>query len=85
MTKTVDAYKLRTNLGSYLDEVYHKEYDIIILRKGKPMAKMTPIKSGSKKAHASIKGMFKGIRVTDGDIEKAKQNMFPYAYGKKKL
>lgn len=85
MTKTVDAYKLRTNLGSYLDEVYHKEYDIIVLRKGKPMVKMTPIKSASKKAHASIKGMFHGISVTEGDIEKAKESMFPYAYGEKKL
>ena len=85
MTKTVDAYKLRTNLGSYLDEVYHKEHDIIILRKGKPMAKMTPIKSASKKTSTSIKGMFNGIRVTEGDIEKVKESMFPYAYGKKKL
>ena len=85
MTKTVDAYKLRTNLGSYLDEVFYKECEIIILRKGKPMAKMTPIKLPLQKIYPSIKGMFKGMSVTEGDIEQAKQSMFPYAYGKKKL
>ncbi len=85
MTKTVDAYKLRTNLGSYLDEVYHKEYDIIVLRKGKPMVKMTSIKSAFQKTRISIKGMFKGIRVSVGDIEQAKKKIFPYANGEKKL
>ena len=85
MTKTVDAYKLRTNLGSYLDEVFYKEHDLIILRKGKPMVKMIPIKQSTQKTHRSIKGMFKGIRVTDGDIEKAKESIFPYAYRGKKL
>jgi antitoxin (DNA-binding transcriptional repressor) of toxin-antitoxin stability system len=79
MIKTVDAYKLRTNLGSYLDEVFYKERDIIILRKGKPMVKMTPIKPSLSKTYPSIKGMFSGISVTEADIEQAKRTMFPYA------
>ena len=49
------------------------------------MVKMTPIKLPLQKIYPSIKGMFKGMSVTEGDIEQAKQSMFPYAYGKKKL
>lgn len=85
MTKTVNAYKLRTNLGSYLDEVYYKKNDIIILKRGKPVVKMTTVNKISQTLPPSIKGMFKDIDITKEDIEQAKHNVFPYAYGGKTL
>jgi prevent-host-death family protein len=45
MTKTVEAHKLRTNLGEYLNEVYYKDSEVIVKRHGKPIAKITQIKS----------------------------------------
>lgn len=43
MIKTVNAYKLRTNLGEYLDEVYHKGHEVIVERRGKPFVKIIAI------------------------------------------
>lgn len=40
MTKTVNAYKLRTNLGEYLNEVYYNGHEVIVERRGKPFAKI---------------------------------------------
>ncbi|MFH1713431.1 MAG: type II toxin-antitoxin system prevent-host-death family antitoxin [Candidatus Jacksonbacteria bacterium] len=44
MTKTINAYKLRTNLGEFLNEVYYKGDEIIIERRGKPLVKIVKIK-----------------------------------------
>ena len=60
MTKTVNVYKLRTNLGEYLNEVYYQGNEVIVERRGRPMVKIvqvTPIitsKPEDKKAKLSI-------------------------------
>lgn len=41
MTRKVSAYKLRTNLGEVLNEVYYKNVEVIVERKGKPLARIT--------------------------------------------
>lgn len=43
MTKTINAYKLRTNLGEYLNEVYYKGNEIIVERRGRPLVKIVQI------------------------------------------
>ena len=43
MTKTINAYKLRTNLGEYLNEVYYKGHEVIVERRGRPMVKIVQI------------------------------------------
>jgi len=44
MTKTVSAYKLRTNLGEHLNDVYYRDNELIIERRGKPLVKIVKIK-----------------------------------------
>jgi len=38
--KTISAYDARTKLGELLNEVYYKNEEIVIERKGKPMVKI---------------------------------------------
>lgn len=45
MTKTINAYKLRTNLGEFLNEVFYKGNEIVIERRGKALAKIVPLES----------------------------------------
>ena len=45
MTRTIDATVARRQLGTLLDEVYHKGDSIIISRKGKPLAKIVPVEN----------------------------------------
>lgn len=37
--RSVSAYKARVNFGELLNEVYYRDEEIIIERKGKPMVK----------------------------------------------
>jgi len=46
MEKIVDATLARRQLGTLLDEVYHKGESVIIERKGKPLAKIVPLNAG---------------------------------------
>ena len=48
MEKIVDATLARRQLGTLLDEVYHKGESIIIERKGKPLAKIVPLNTEQK-------------------------------------
>lgn len=50
MTKTISAYKLRTNLGEVLNEVYYKGVNVIVERKGKPLARIVKLKETDKRA-----------------------------------
>lgn len=42
--KTVSAYTARVNFGELLNEVYYKGEEIVIERKGKPMARIIRVK-----------------------------------------
>ena len=45
MDRTVDVTTARQRLGTLLDEVYYKKENIIIERKGKALARLTPVNS----------------------------------------
>lgn len=49
MTKTISAYKLRTNLGEILNEVYYRGLEVVIERKGKPLARIVKFQDNEKK------------------------------------
>ena len=38
--KTISAYNARTRFGELLNEVYYKDEEIVVERKGKPMVKI---------------------------------------------
>jgi prevent-host-death family protein len=44
MTKKVSAYKLRTNLGELMNEVYYKGIEVVVERRGKPMMRLTRVR-----------------------------------------
>jgi prevent-host-death family protein len=44
MLKTVNAVKARQNLGQLMNEVYLKNDQYVIVRDGKPMAALVPLK-----------------------------------------
>lgn len=48
--KTISAYNARTKFGELLNEVYYKDEEIVVERKGKPMVKITKVKKTKKKA-----------------------------------
>lgn len=43
MKKTISALRARKNLGQILEEVFYKGDQVIIERKGRPMAAVVPI------------------------------------------
>lgn len=45
MIKTVAAYEARTKFGELLNLVYYKGDTIIIEKMGKPMVKLTPVRT----------------------------------------
>jgi len=47
--KTISAYKARTNFGELLNEVYYKGEEVVVERKGKPMVKITKVKTKKRK------------------------------------
>lgn len=60
-----------------------KELDFVIQKAAK-IKKILANKKPKKKP-SSLYGMFKGLKISDKDIEDAKKSLFPYAYGKKEL
>ena len=56
--KTISAYKARTNFGELLNEVYYKDEEIVIERKGKPMVKMVPAGDFPKTKKGKMKDPF---------------------------
>lgn len=63
----VSAYKARTNFGDLLNRVYYGGEEIIIERKGEPMAKLTKITKEKKKKKSIME--FAGI-LKDVDTDK---------------
>lgn len=57
MEKRISAYKARVNFGELLNEVYYKNNEIIIERKGRPMVKI--IRFNSEKKGKDLKKIFK--------------------------
>ncbi len=45
MTKTVSALKARRNLGEFINRAYYKGEETVIEKKGKPVAKITWIRT----------------------------------------
>lgn len=43
MIKTINAYKLRNNLGEYLNEVYYKGNEVIVERHGQPVVRIVQV------------------------------------------
>ncbi len=43
MVKTINALKVRKNLGQLLEEVYYKDNQYVIERAGRPMAAVVPV------------------------------------------
>ncbi len=63
MNKIVSALKARTNLGELLNEVYYKDREIVIERKGVPIVRVIKFKEPSKGARNLEKylGVFKHL------------------------
>lgn len=51
--RTVSAYDARVRLGELLNEVYYRDEEIIIERKGKPMVKISKVEKP--KTEADVK------------------------------
>ncbi|OGM25015.1 hypothetical protein A3D00_04175 [Candidatus Woesebacteria bacterium RIFCSPHIGHO2_02_FULL_38_9] len=47
--RVISAYQARTNFGELLNLVYYKDEEVVIERKGKPMVKITKMKTAKKK------------------------------------
>jgi len=63
--REVGAFEAKAKLGQLLDEVEHGE-EIVITRRGKPVARLTPVVLGfdrekARQAAAGIREMRKGV------------------------
>ncbi len=63
--KTMGAGAFKTHCLAVIDEVYDRNEEIIITKRGKPMAKLVPIEN---KKPESILGSMKGMFTIVGDI-----------------
>lgn len=61
MTKTISAFKARTNLGELLNEVYYKHDTIVIEKSGRPVAKLVPLKENVAKRDLKTFLSFSGM------------------------
>jgi len=70
MAKTVSALKMRRNLGELLNDTYYKGEEIVIERKGKPIAKLTKLETPTttgKDPFLEVAGAWRNL-----DVEKLK-------------
>jgi prevent-host-death family protein len=68
MEKTVNIHAAKTNLSSLIAEVEAGE-EIIIARAGKPVAKLVPLKKGTKRLPSREPGFMKGKIWVGPDFE----------------
>jgi prevent-host-death family protein len=54
MERIIDVTAARRQLGTLLDEVFHKGDVVTIERKGKPLAKIVPLEDSHSLGHSSI-------------------------------
>ena len=64
MTKEIGAGEFKAKCLGLLDEVQHKRNEIVITKRGKPVAKLVPIKG----QRPSFIGSMKGTMEIVGDI-----------------
>lgn len=73
--RTVSAYDARVRLGELLNEVYYRDEEIIIERKGKPMVKISKVEEpkteADLKAFAAAAGSW-----ADFDTDKFMANIY---------
>ena len=64
MKQTIAAGEFKAKCLALLDEVQQKRGEIVITKRGKPVAKLVPVETG----HRSIFGRMKGTMEITGDI-----------------
>ena len=73
--RTVSAYDARVRLGELLNEVYYRDEEIIIERKGKPMVKISKVEktktAADLKAFLAAAGSWKDV-----DTDKFMANVY---------
>lgn len=62
----INAAKFRSNCLKLIDEVHHKKNEIIIMKHGKPVAKLVGI--GNENKSDPLIGAFLGVGKTCGDL-----------------
>lgn len=62
---------LKINAGKYVNMA--QEQDIFITKNGKVVAKLVTAKADKKAAWDSLTGIFKGIKIDEEDIERARE------------
>lgn len=78
--RTVSAYDARVRFGELLNEVYYRDEEIIVERKGRPMVKISkfekPKTEADLKAFAAAAGSWKDVDTDKfmANIYKSRQN-----------
>jgi len=78
MTKTYSAYEARKNFGELLNLVYYKDIEVIVEKMGKPVVKISKIKTNKKESREELIAKYSGIWKDDPNIDKIEKEMLKF-------